>query len=64
MFYTDVWIQITSFHKAILATIDLSYLRLILRLLALIFTSIPWNNFKMILNPAQVEKKCLFHLTG
>ena len=29
-----------SFHKAILATIDLTYLRLILRLPALIFTSI------------------------
>ena len=30
-----------SFHKVILATIDLSYLRLILRLPALIFTSVP-----------------------
>ena len=36
-----------SFHKAILATIDLSYLRLILRLLALIFTSVPRNNFHL-----------------
>ena len=39
-----------SFHKAILATIDLSYLRLILRL----FTSAPRNNFKTIVNPAHV----------
>ena len=37
-----------SFHKAILATVDLSYLRLILRLPALIFTSVPQNNFKTI----------------
>ena len=53
-----------SFHKAILATTDLSYLRLILRLLALIFTSVPRNNFKMIVDPAHVEKKILFNLTG
>ena len=33
-----------SFHKAILPTIDLSYLRLP----ALIFTSVPRNNFKTI----------------
>ena len=44
-----------SFHKAILATIDLSYLRLILRLPALIFTSVPRNNFKMIVNPTHVK---------
>ena len=53
-----------SFHKAIVATIDLNYLRLILRLPALIFTSVPRNNFKTIINPAHVEKKILFHLTG
>ena len=41
-----------SFHKAILATIDLSYLQLILRLPALIFTSVPRNNFKTIVYPA------------
>ena len=52
-----------SFHKAILATVDLSYLRLILRLSALIFTSVPRNNFKMIVKPANVEKNILFHLT-
>ena len=45
-----------SFHKAILATIDLSYLRLILRLPALIFTSVPQNNFKTIVNPTHVDK--------
>ena len=44
-----------SFHKAILATIDLSYLRLIIRLPALIFTSVPRNDFKTIVNPAHVE---------
>ena len=44
-----------SFHKAILATIDLSYLRLILRLPALIFTSVPRNNFKTIINPVHIE---------
>ena len=46
-----------SFHKTILATIDVAYLRLILRLLALIFTRVPRNNFKTIVNPAHVEKK-------
>ena len=46
-----------SFHKAILATIDLSYLQLILRLLALIFTSAPQNIFKTIVIPAHVKKK-------
>ena len=45
-----------SFHKANLATIDLSYLRLIVRLPALIFTSVLLNNFKTIVNPV--------HLTG
>ena len=45
-----------SFHIAILVTIDLNYLRLILRLPALIFTSISLNNFKAIVNPAHVEK--------
>ena len=53
-----------SFHKAILATVNLSYLWLILRLPALIFTSVQRNNFKTIINPAHVEKKNLFHLTG
>ena len=53
-----------SFHKAILATIDLSYLRLILRLPALIFTSVSRNKCKTIVNPAHVEKKILFYLTG
>ena len=33
-----------SFHKAVLATVDLRYLRLILRLPTLIFTSVPRNN--------------------
>ena len=46
-----------SFHKPILATINLSYLWLILRLPALIVTSVPRNNFKIIVNPAHVEKK-------
>ena len=49
-----------SFHKAILATIDLSYLQLP----ALIFTSVPRNNFKTIVNPDHIEKKILFHVTG
>ena len=44
-----------SFHKAILATIDLTYLRLILQLPALIFTSAPRNNFKTIVNPTHVK---------
>ena len=44
-----------SFHKAILATVDLSYLRLILRLPALILTSVARNNFKTIVNPAHVK---------
>ena len=35
-----------SFQKAILATVDLSYLRLILRLSALIFTSVQRNNLR------------------
>ena len=42
-----------SFHKAILDTVDLSYLRLP----ALIFTSVPRNNFKTIVKPAHVENK-------
>ena len=37
-----------SFHKAILATIDLNYLQLILRLPAVIFPSVQQNNFKTI----------------
>ena len=44
-FFLTFW---GSFHKAILATVDLSYLRLILWLPALIFTSILWNNYKTI----------------
>ena len=44
-----------QFHKAILPTIYLSYLRLILRLPALIFTSVQRNNFKTIVNPAHVD---------
>ena len=46
------WWPRGSFHKAILATIDLTYLRLILQLPALIFNSIPRNNFKTIVKPA------------
>ena len=57
----DTW---GLFHKVILATIDLSYLRLILQLPALIFTSFPQNNFKTIVNPTHVELFFLFHLTG
>ena len=48
-----------SFHKAILATIDLSYLWLILWLPALIFTSVPRNNFKTIVNPRTRKLKML-----
>ena len=48
-----------SFHKAILATIDLSYLWLILWLPALIFTSFPRNNFKTIVNPLTCKLKML-----
>ena len=47
-------------QKAISATIDLRYVRLILRLVlrlpALIFTSVPRNNCKMIVNPANIDK--------
>ena len=53
-----------SFQKAIFATIDLTYLWLILRLPALIFTSVPQNKRKTIVNPAHVQNKILFHLTG
>ena len=53
-----------SLHRAILATLDLSYLLLTLRLPALIFTSVPRANFKTIVNPAHVENIVLFHLTG
>ena len=54
-----------SFHNAILATVDLSYLRLILRLPALIFISVPRNNFKTIVKPAHVKNKIVvFHLKG
>ena len=53
-----------SFHKAILATIDLNYLRLILRLSALIFTSVPRNNFMTIVSPAHVEIVFSVYLTG
>ena len=49
-------IDIGVFHKAILVTIDLSYLRLIVRLPALL--SVPRNNFKMIVIIL------IFHLTG
>ena len=52
-----------SFHKVITATTDLSYLRLILRLPALIFTSFPRNNFKTIVNLAHIEKRFMFHVT-
>ena len=45
-----------SFHKANLATVDLSYLRLIIRLPALIFTSVPRNNFNTIVNHARSVK--------
>ena len=45
-----------SFHKANLATIDLSYLRLILWLPALIFTRVPRNNFKTIVNQLTSKK--------
>ena len=50
--------------QTILATIDLRYLRLILRLPALIFISVPRNKCKAIVNPAHVDKKILLHLTG
>ena len=51
------FIDLGSFHKAILATINLSYLWLILRLAALILISVPRSNFKTIIKPAHVEKK-------
>ena len=44
-----------SFHKVNLATIDLSYLRLMLRLPTLIFTNVPRSNFKTLVNPADIE---------
>ena len=62
IFITILWtLPWGSFHKAILATINLSYLWLIL-----IFTSVPRNNFKTIINPTHVENifLFLFHLTG
>ena len=44
-----------SFHKAILATVDLSYLRLVIRCQPLYLQAFHETNFKTIVNPATAK---------